>query len=315
MCLTFNRDNVQELLDFQTNKLKERNDPLETMVMALKDEIMATTKALNTRIEKLEGKLALCQAAVEKGVSSVALSYEDVPKLEEFIGTRFACDSVIELDDGANKEPKKLGSSKGKAKAKREKRSKKKRVKYFLFRGPHELQNYLKQSKSVMVKEKVTSELVESSKGLPHEEDVSLLSNLREKFVMKIVKLGPMRLNSNKATELAKSFGEAFTHGRSEFSIEFRERSCNANLKARINEVHSQHSDSVLHSNLLTWQERRGPFKVFEQGGRETVGKAKPNIVNQEDFVRGKLEFSFGIVCFRYTNWCLGRVLKESLLE
>ncbi|MBA0650822.1 hypothetical protein Goklo_018203, partial [Gossypium klotzschianum] len=37
--------------------------------------------------------------------------------------------SVIEGDDGADKEPKKLGSSKGKVEANREKRSKKKRVK------------------------------------------------------------------------------------------------------------------------------------------------------------------------------------------
>ncbi|MBA0755904.1 hypothetical protein Gogos_019935 [Gossypium gossypioides] len=41
--------------------------------------------------------------------------------------------------DGADKEPKKLGSSKGKAEAKRAKRSKKKQVKCFLCRGPHEL--------------------------------------------------------------------------------------------------------------------------------------------------------------------------------
>ncbi|MBA0615600.1 hypothetical protein Godav_015723, partial [Gossypium davidsonii] len=52
--------------------------------------------------------------------------------------------SVIEGDDGADKEPKKLGSSKGKVEANREKRSKKKRVKCFLCRGLHELQNCLK---------------------------------------------------------------------------------------------------------------------------------------------------------------------------
>ncbi|MBA0761242.1 hypothetical protein Gotri_023916, partial [Gossypium trilobum] len=77
--------------------------------------------------------------------------------------------SIIEGDDGTDKEPKKLGSSKGKVEAKRAKRSKKKRVKCFLCHGPHELQNCPKQSKSVVVKEKVTSELVESSKGLPDE--------------------------------------------------------------------------------------------------------------------------------------------------
>ncbi|KAK5832982.1 hypothetical protein PVK06_016791 [Gossypium arboreum] len=63
----------------------------------------------------------------------------------------------------------------------------------------------------------------------------------------------------------------------------------------RVNaKVHSKHSDSVLHSNLCTWRERRGPFEVLEQGGRETVGKAKPSVVNHEDSVRGKLECGQG---------------------
>ncbi|MFQ6644822.1 hypothetical protein Gotur_019322 [Gossypium turneri] len=70
---------------------------------------------------------------------------------------------VIEGNDGADKEPKKLGSSKGKAEAKRAKRSKKKRVKCFLYRGPHELRNCPKQAG---VKRKATSELSESSEGL-----------------------------------------------------------------------------------------------------------------------------------------------------
>ncbi|MBA0800108.1 hypothetical protein Gohar_010566, partial [Gossypium harknessii] len=39
------------------------------------------------RIEELEGELALCQAVVGKGVSSAELSYEDVPKPKEFVGT------------------------------------------------------------------------------------------------------------------------------------------------------------------------------------------------------------------------------------
>ncbi|MBA0867844.1 hypothetical protein Goshw_004835, partial [Gossypium schwendimanii] len=43
--------------------------------------------------------------------------------------------SIIEGDDRADKEPKKLGSSKGKVEAKKSKRSKKKRVKCFLYRG------------------------------------------------------------------------------------------------------------------------------------------------------------------------------------
>ncbi|MBA0842371.1 hypothetical protein Goarm_002198, partial [Gossypium armourianum] len=49
--------------------------------------------------------------------------------------------SVIEGDDRADKEPKKLGSSKGKVEAKRTKKRKKKQVKCFLYRGPHELRN------------------------------------------------------------------------------------------------------------------------------------------------------------------------------
>ncbi|MFQ6647591.1 hypothetical protein Gotur_021352 [Gossypium turneri] len=101
--------------------------------------------------------------------------------------------SVIEGDDGADNEPKKLGSSKGKVEAKRAKRRKnKQQVKCFLYRGPHELRNCPKQSKSVVVKEKATSELVESSEGLSHKKDVSLSSNLGEKVTMKIVKLEPM---------------------------------------------------------------------------------------------------------------------------
>ncbi|MBA0672040.1 hypothetical protein Goklo_024277 [Gossypium klotzschianum] len=70
----------------------------------------------------------------------------------------------VEAKEAENKEPKKLGSSKGKAKAKRAKKSKKKRVKCFLCRGLHELRNCPKQAG---VKGKATSELGESSKGLP----------------------------------------------------------------------------------------------------------------------------------------------------
>ncbi|MFQ6649673.1 hypothetical protein Gotur_022897 [Gossypium turneri] len=429
MGLTSHRDSVQELLDSQRKKLTERNDALEAMMMALKEETMATTRALSTRIEELEGELALCQAAVGKRVSSAALSNEDVPKSKEFTGKRSACDvdnflwrmehyfrakgivddvvkfypefaeeeawaklqgitqrgiigeyvrefrelmlqvanvtdeavllafqkglkpwvrqeveqrgvqklseamtvvesvmklgqgkdklgssksdgtgvcemdhkedrvngngngdnggngkprvgkkkpkrkrdklkcflcdgphmlkkcpkksalkekpvgkalvlgssargveakeaesekkpvecflchgphrlrkcprkSVIEGNDGANKEPNKLGSSKGKAEAKRAKRNKKKRVKCFLCRGPHELRNCPKQAG---VKGKAMSELVESSEGLLPKEEVSLSSDLEEKVAMETVKLGPMRLKLSEASELAES--------------------------------------------------------------------------------------------------------------
>ncbi|KAK8335324.1 hypothetical protein V6Z12_A09G046700 [Gossypium hirsutum] len=59
-CLTSQRDNVQELLDSQRKKLIERNNALEAMVKALKEETMATTLTLSTRIGELEGELALC---------------------------------------------------------------------------------------------------------------------------------------------------------------------------------------------------------------------------------------------------------------
>ncbi|MBA0845289.1 hypothetical protein Goarm_023272, partial [Gossypium armourianum] len=109
--------------------------------------------------------------------------------------------SVIEGKDGADKEPKKLGSSKGKSEAKRAKMSKKKRVKYFLCRGPHELRNCPKQA---VVKGKATSELDESSEGLPPKEEVSFSLDLEGKFAMKTMKLGPMRLKLSEASELAK---------------------------------------------------------------------------------------------------------------
>ncbi|MBA0634915.1 hypothetical protein Godav_024642 [Gossypium davidsonii] len=110
--------------------------------------------------------------------------------------------SVIEGNDGVDKEPKKLGSSKRKVEAKREKRSKKKRVKCFLCRGPHELRNCLKQAR---VKGKATSELGELSEGLPPKEGVSLSSKLEGKVGMKTVKLGPMRLKLSEASEFAES--------------------------------------------------------------------------------------------------------------
>ncbi|KAH1031900.1 hypothetical protein J1N35_044074 [Gossypium stocksii] len=79
---------MQELLNSQRKKLTERSNALEAMVMVLKEETMSMTKALNPRIEELEGELALCQAVVGKVVLSVALNCEDVPNLKEFAGTR-----------------------------------------------------------------------------------------------------------------------------------------------------------------------------------------------------------------------------------
>ncbi|MBA0753937.1 hypothetical protein Gogos_020519 [Gossypium gossypioides] len=49
MCLTSQRDSVQKLLDSERKKLIERNDALEAMAKALKEETMATTMALSSR--------------------------------------------------------------------------------------------------------------------------------------------------------------------------------------------------------------------------------------------------------------------------
>ncbi|KAK5775793.1 hypothetical protein PVK06_043734 [Gossypium arboreum] len=192
--------------------------------------------------------------------------------------------SVIEGNDGADKEPKKLGSSKGKAEAKRAKRSKKKRVKCFLCHGLHELRNCPKQA---VVKGKATSEHGESSEGLPPKEEVSLSLDIEEEVAMKIVKLGPMRLESSEVSELAESSTRLPPMGEVGGASDFKEKEeMHVGQLTRVNaKVHSKHSDSVLHSNFCTWQERRGLFEVFELGGRETVGKVKPSVVNHEDSV------------------------------
>ncbi|MFQ6644825.1 hypothetical protein Gotur_019322 [Gossypium turneri] len=146
---------------------------------------------------------------------------------------------VIEGNDGADKEPKKLGSSKGKAEAKRAKRSKKK---------------------------KATSELSESSEGLSPKKEVSLSSNLEGKVAMKIVKLGPMRLKLSEALELAESSTRLLPMGEVGGASNFKKKEVmHVGQLTRVNaKVHSEHCDSVLHSNLLTWQERRGLFEVLE---------------------------------------------------
>ncbi|MBA0876979.1 hypothetical protein Goshw_007766 [Gossypium schwendimanii] len=122
---------------------------------------------------------------------------------------------------------------------------------------------------------------------------------------MKTVKLGPMRINSSKATKLVES--SARLSPIEEMSLEsisekevtmqtlklgsmrfisvdtlegltpLRKVGCTSSFEkvvmqvgqlTRVNatrKVHSQYSDSVLRSNLLTWQECRGPFEVLEQ--------------------------------------------------
>ncbi|KAH1083934.1 hypothetical protein J1N35_023695 [Gossypium stocksii] len=106
--------------------------------------------------------------------------------------------------NGSDKAPTKLGLSEGKVKSNRAKRGKKKRVKCFLYCGSHELQNCPEQSKLAMVKRKATTELVESSEGLPPKEKVSYASDLEEEVAKQTWKLRPMMLNSGKVTELVE---------------------------------------------------------------------------------------------------------------
>ncbi|KAH1092370.1 hypothetical protein J1N35_019627 [Gossypium stocksii] len=405
MSLDSTMDQVNELFNSNDDKMSKWYDALAAMMVALKEETMATTLALSKRVEELEGELVSCRVAVGNGVSSAALSDEygdkddgngngdnsgngkprvgkKEPKRKRDKRKCFLCDgphilkncpkksalkkkpvvkalglgsnargveakeaesekkpvecflchgphrlrkcprkSAIEGNDGANKEPKKLGSSKGKveakrakkskfviegingadkepkklgsskgeAEAKRAKRSKKKQVKCFLCRGPHELRNC---PKKAVVKGKATSEQGGSSEGLPPKEEVSLSSNSEKEVAMKTVKLGPMRLKSSEALELAESSTRLPPMGEVGDASDFKEKEVmHEGQLTRVNaEVHSEHLKSVLRSNLLTWQERRGPFEVLEQGGRETVGEVKPSAVNQEDSVRGKLE-------------------------
>ncbi|MFQ6656407.1 hypothetical protein Gotur_026525, partial [Gossypium turneri] len=109
---------------------------------------------------------------------------------------------------------------------------------------------------------------------------------------MKTVKLGPMRLKSSEVSELAESSTTLPPMGEMGSASDFKGKEVmHEGQLTKVNaKVHSEHFDSVLHSNLLTWQERKGPFEVLEQRGRETMGKAKPSVVNQEDSVRVKLE-------------------------
>ncbi|KAK5811618.1 hypothetical protein PVK06_026969 [Gossypium arboreum] len=381
MSLDSTMDKVNELFDSHKDKLSDRNDALEAMLMALKEETMAMTLALSTRIEEIEGELALCQQlwgkecqvqhsvarkdklgsskSEERGICEgnhkedtdeygngngdncgngkprvgkkkpkkkrdklkcflcdgpqmlkkcpmksalrkkpmgkalgLGFSTRGVEAKEAKSGKKpvecFLCHgphsdmepkklgsskgkaeakrakrskSVIEGNDRVDKEPNKLGSSKGKAEAKRAKRSKKKRVKCFLCRGPHELRNCPKQA---VVKAKATSEHGESSEGLPPKNEVSLSSDLEKEVAMKAVKLGPMRLESSEASELAESSTRLPPMREVGGASDFKEKE----------EMHVG----------------QGPFEVLEQGGRETVGKAKPSLMNHEDSVRVKLE-------------------------
>ncbi|MBA0817532.1 hypothetical protein Gohar_021280 [Gossypium harknessii] len=135
-------------------------------------------KKPNRKMDKL--KCFFCDGPhiLKKCLKKFALSKKEKP-VDKALLRKCPKKSVIEGDDGADNEPKKFGSSNGKAKANRAKRSKKKRVKCFLCHSLHELRNCPKQA---VVKEKATSELSQSSEGLSHMEEVSLSSNLGGKL-------------------------------------------------------------------------------------------------------------------------------------
>ncbi|MBA0731524.1 hypothetical protein Golax_020328 [Gossypium laxum] len=196
---------------------------------------------------------------LKKCLKKSALKEKPVSKALVLGSSKCPRKSVIEGNDGADKEPKKLGSSKGKSKTKRAK----------------------------MIKRKATSKLDESSEGLPPKEEVSFSLDLEGKFTMKIVKLGPMRLKLSEASELAELSTRLPPMGDVGGASGFKGKEVmQVGKLTRVNaKVHSEHFDSVLHSNLFTWQERRGPLEVLEQRGLETMGKAKPSVVTQEDFV------------------------------
>ncbi|MBA0721663.1 hypothetical protein Golax_009181, partial [Gossypium laxum] len=105
---------------------------------------------------------------------------------------------------------------------------------------------------------------------------------------MKTVKLEQMRLKLSEVSEFAESSTRLPPMGKMGVASDFKEKEVmHVGQLTRVNvKVHSEHFDSVLHSNLLTWQEHRGPFEVLEQRSRETVGKAKLSVVNQEDSIR-----------------------------
>ncbi|MBA0629273.1 hypothetical protein Godav_023856 [Gossypium davidsonii] len=210
--------------------------------------------------EKSVGK-ALVLGSSARGVKAKEVKSEKKP-VECFLChgphrlQKCARKSVIKGNDRAEKESKKIGWGKEKVIAKRAKRSKKKRVKCFLCPGSRELRNC---PKEVGVKRKATSELGESSEGLPPKEEVSLSSDLEKKVMVKTVKLGPMRFKLSEASELAESstrlplmgeVGGASNFKKNEVMYEGQLTRVNAKL-------HSEHFDSVLHSNLLTWQEPR----------------------------------------------------------
>ncbi|MBA0686313.1 hypothetical protein Goari_013922 [Gossypium aridum] len=186
--------------------------------------------------------------------------------------------SAIGLDDGLDKVPKKLSLSTRGVESKRSKRSKKKRVKYFWCRCPYELRNCPKQFKLVVVKEKTTSKLVESSKGLLPKEEVILASNLEEEVAMETLKLGPMRLNSRKTTEFSESSARLPPKEVVNYELDLKEEVVMQTLNLgsmRLISVHS--SDELL------------PI-----GGKNVTGHSSKSVTIVQNASHGGLSFKWG---------------------
>ncbi|KAK5771605.1 hypothetical protein PVK06_047830 [Gossypium arboreum] len=88
--------------------------------------------------------------------------------------------------------------------------------------------------------------------------------------------------------------------GKVDCASDFKEKEVMRKQSRRVNaasKVHCKQADSVLISDLLAWQDRRGPFKdrrgpfkVRKQEGRGTVGETKPRCENRGDSNGTKLE-------------------------
>ncbi|KAH1130109.1 hypothetical protein J1N35_001487 [Gossypium stocksii] len=87
--LSSNVEAMQRVLNSTANNLTMRDDALRAMVMASNEETKTTRKALNIRIDELEGELVVYRAIVDKWVIDATLNCElDVPKLKKFEGEK-----------------------------------------------------------------------------------------------------------------------------------------------------------------------------------------------------------------------------------
>ncbi|MBA0608475.1 hypothetical protein Godav_020691, partial [Gossypium davidsonii] len=95
MSLVSTMDKVNELFNSHKDKVSKRNDAFEAMVMASKEETIATMIVLSTRIEELEVELTFYRAAVGEGVSSAALSYKD--RMENYFRAKGIVDDAVKF--------------------------------------------------------------------------------------------------------------------------------------------------------------------------------------------------------------------------